>query len=98
MKDYSNIGLDNKLQKIGSIANKDRNWQGSYDFDATTDVSIISTKKVRSISADKLSAGTVVVAIDIGNGNISLDGENNRIIINDGTDDRVLLGYQSGGF
>jgi hypothetical protein len=31
-------------------------------------------------------------------GSVKLEGTNNRIIINDGTNDRILIGYQSGGF
>lgn len=34
----------------------------------------------------------------IGDTNIKIDGANKRIIINDGTNDRILIGYQSGGF
>jgi hypothetical protein len=30
--------------------------------------------------------------------NIKIDGANKRILINDGTNDRILIGYQSGGF
>ena len=33
-----------------------------------------------------------------GNSNVKIDGANKRIIINDGTNDRILIGYQSGGF
>lgn len=29
---------------------------------------------------------------------IELDGDNARIVINDGTNDRVLIGYHAGGF
>lgn len=29
---------------------------------------------------------------------IELDGTNQRIVINDGTYDRVIIGYQAGGF
>jgi len=36
--------------------------------------------------------------ITIGNDNVKFDGANKRIIINDGTDDRVLIGFDSGGF
>ena len=32
------------------------------------------------------------------NNEIVIDGANKRIIINDGTHDRILLGYHSGGF
>jgi len=34
----------------------------------------------------------------VGVSNIKIDGPNRRILINDGTNDRILLGYQSGGF
>lgn len=36
--------------------------------------------------------------IQVGNGNVKIDGANKRIIINDGSNDRILIGYQSGGF
>ena len=36
--------------------------------------------------------------IQVGTGNVKIDGANKRIIINDGTNDRILIGYQSGGF
>jgi len=32
------------------------------------------------------------------NYNLKIDGENKRILINDGADDRVLIGYDLGGF
>lgn len=34
----------------------------------------------------------------IGNSNIKIDGANKRILISDGTYDRILIGYQAGGF
>jgi len=37
-------------------------------------------------------------SINVGAGNVLIDGANKRILINDGTDDRILLGFQSGGF
>ena len=36
--------------------------------------------------------------VEVGTGNVKIDGANKRILINDGTDDRILIGYQSGGF
>lgn len=41
---------------------------------------------------------TLSGSINTGNGNVLIDGANKRIIINDGSYDRVLIGYQSGGF
>jgi hypothetical protein len=43
-------------------------------------------------------SGTIRLGTGSGAASIFLDGPNKRIIINDGTYDRVLLGYQSGGF
>lgn len=42
--------------------------------------------------------GTFLGTLNIGGGNVIIDGTNKRIIINDGTNDRVLIGFQSGGF
>lgn len=36
--------------------------------------------------------------IQVGVGNVVIDGANKRILINDGTNDRILIGYQLNGF
>jgi hypothetical protein len=54
----------------------------------------ITDAKIVSLSADKITAGEIIVAVDIGSpssGYIRLDGDNNRIIVNDGTTNRVLI-------
>ena len=51
-----------------------------------------------TIRADNIVGGTVSVGVNLGETNILLDGANKRIIINDGSYDRILIGYQSGGF
>ena len=38
------------------------------------------------------------IYVETVNGTIVIDGINNRIVINDGTNDRVLIGYQLNGF
>jgi hypothetical protein len=48
-----------------------------------------------------LKAGTAQVLsgdIQIGVSGVKIDGANKRIIINDGSFDRILIGWQSGGF
>lgn len=35
---------------------------------------------------------------NLNDGNVKIDGANKRILINDGTNDRILIGFQSGGF
>jgi len=44
----------------------------------------------RQIFASGTLPGNTVIRI--GDDNIIIDGENNRIIVNDGTDDRVIIG------
>lgn len=44
------------------------------------------------------SGQTLSGTIEVGESNIKIDGANKRIIINDGTRDIILIGYQSGGF
>lgn len=56
----------------------------------------IDSAKIISVEAEKILAGTVTVALNLGTasgGSIVLDGANKRITISDGTTDRVLLGY-----
>ena len=59
----------------------------------------IADVKIASLSASKLLAGIISVAIGVGSENIEIDGENNRIIIYDSTGTpRILIGYQEAGF
>lgn len=58
----------------------------------------IGDANIGTVSANKISAGTLTVAVELGTGNIILDGANKQILINDGTNDRILIGYQAGGF
>ena len=55
----------------------------------------ITDAKIESLSANKITAGDLIVAVDIGNpasGYVRLDGTNNRIIVNDGTTNRIVIG------
>jgi alpha-D-ribose 1-methylphosphonate 5-triphosphate synthase subunit PhnG len=59
----------------------------------------VTNEKIQSLSIDKLTAGTITVQASIGStGNVFIDGTNKRIMVNDGTNDRVLLGYLAGKF
>ena len=56
----------------------------------------ITNAKIASLAADKITAGNITVAVGIGSGeggaHIKMDATNNRITINDGSNDRVYLG------
>jgi len=58
----------------------------------------VKDRHIESLTADKITAGTITVALGVGSANIIIDGENTRIVINDGTHDRILIGYQADGF
>lgn len=79
-------------------------WLGAADFiDAPFKVdmqgNITASSLDLSLYVSKAGAGQVVTGdVQLGNGNVKLDGANKRIIINDGSYDRILIGYQSGGF
>lgn len=36
--------------------------------------------------------------LELGSGYVVIDSERKQILINDGTTDRILIGYQAGGF
>ncbi len=59
---------------------------------------IIGTANIGTLSFNEISGGTINVLANLGTGNVKLDGANKQIIINDGTNDRILIGYQAGGF
>jgi len=55
----------------------------------------VTNAKITSMAADKITTGDLVVAVDVGNpstGFTRLDGVNNRIIVNDGTTNRIVIG------
>lgn len=62
----------------------------TFALDATTGDAIFKG----TVQAGTLIGGEVIV----GNNRIIIDGENKKIIINDGSNDRVLIGYDPGGF
>ena len=62
-------------------------------FEDTTPIS--RYLKGQSIGGGRIGAGTI---IELGSQYIKIDGRNKRIIINDGTNDIGIIGYQKGGF
>jgi len=83
-------------------------WLGAADFpDAPFSVdmegniiasSLDLSTYVSKTGTNEQVSGTIRLGTGTGAASIILDGANKRIIVNDGTHDRVLIGYQSGGF
>ena len=93
---------------MGYIAEEDaygikiRNASGEVIFTAAGQLATagiaagaVTDVKITSVAAEKILAGDLVVAMDIGDpasGYIRLDGPNNRMVVNDGSDDRIVIG------
>lgn len=61
---------------------------------------LVQQQDLRVLPRNIITSGTLPgnTVIRIGDANVTIDGANRRILISDGTNDRVLIGYQSGGF
>ena len=86
MKDYSDIGLNNKFQAINGLAAREREYTSSIGFD----------DQIEAVRGIKIAKGVFRQTLDIGFGAtntfVRLDGQNNRIIVNDGTTNRIVIG------
>lgn len=88
--EYEN-GLSGDLRiSPNGITARDKSGITTFAIDGTTG----SATFAGTVQAGTLISGKVVV----GNNNVIIDGENRRMLINDGTNDIILIGYQSGGF
>lgn len=73
----------------------ERMLQGQSITTARIADAAITTAKIVSLEADKITAGDLTVQVDIGDaatGFTRLDGVNNRIINHDGTNNRIVIG------
>jgi hypothetical protein len=95
----SNVGIPSNLVALVNqltlrVQSLENTLNGSPNATARIANASITDAKISSLSAAKITAGNLVVPVDVGDpasGYIRLDGVNNRIIINDGTDDRMEL-------
>jgi len=52
-----------------------------------------------SLNFDQVqTSGSLGSVIQVGGNNITIDGSNRQIVINDGENDRIIIGYQKEGF
>lgn len=89
------IQLDAYLMPVNSPYAQNKGVVDANTFSSTYDRNVVSNPFIRSISADKIAAGTVIVGLNVGAGTagyVLIDGANNRIIMNDGTTNRIVIG------
>ena len=97
-------GVENE---VAALSGKDpvyRIWAGhanpaSAPFSVDKDGNLVASSATFGQYLTKTGTGqTLTGDIQLGVSNVKIDGANKRILINDGTNDRVLVGFQSGGF
>ena len=79
----------------GLFSDLDFKTQSPLDFDSFVSDSSINSAKVKQITADKIITGTLAAgaSISVGGYNIRMNDPTRTIIVNDGTYDRILIGY-----
>jgi len=92
---YENSGFNETLVRTSPIQ--------TQEYDAASIEGLLSTSSIgdrfiQNLSVGKLVAGTISVVANIGDEAVIIDGANRRIMVNDGTTDRVLIGYLLNGF
>lgn len=92
----NNIGLDEYLMPTNSpISDNQEMVVGGYSFDGLYERNTVGNSKISFIAADKIATGTLVAGINVGQGTsgyVLIDGPNNRIVVNDGTTNRIVIG------
>lgn len=95
--------LDQFLRPVNSPITNTVSVSG-YEFDSINDRGAVTSMfiqdasitnaKIVNVLADQILAGTITVAVNVGTGtgSVILDGVNNRIIVNDGTANRIVIG------
>jgi len=91
-------GYDTFGRSKNSLDVKNTGYVTTTEFAANNQGNAVTNYNVRNISADKISAGTIVVSMGIGGPNITIDGSAQQILVNDGTTNRILIGYGSALF
>jgi hypothetical protein len=76
---------------------KDGAWMGATKYENAPIQFDYRNGKINLFGTSVVMDGSTGI-ITVGNSNVKIDGVNKRIIINDGTNDRVLIGFLSGGF
>ena len=95
------VGAGNDIMKAnaeGLFLGADNFTDAPFSVDYDGKMTAISGTFSGDTSWANVQDGTYTNALNVGDGNVKIDGANKRIIINDGTNDRVLIGYDSGGF
>jgi len=97
---YLDEGYNEFLIREQDLGDNSGNTLSPLDFDSNLSDNSIQTAKIGTVSADKIISGSISAKteITIADQNITIDGKNRRIVIHDGSNPRVILGFQKDGF
>lgn len=85
-KKLTTLEKDYILRRIAYVSSRIRRIEGIFGGEK------ISNVRIDTVSVSKLVSGILGISANLGEENIKIDGVNNRILINDGDYDRVLIG------
>lgn len=109
MENYQASGFDQNLIRQGASVEifdnanidqliSDNSLSGqkvvNLEYAKITNVEVTNGQIV-TLSISKLTAGTLDEEAEIGSGNVVIDGANERILVNDGSTNRVVIGKLS---
>lgn len=80
---YMDIGFD--TYGMSSVQTTQQIPANLADYILEVAEGSVSNKKIKSVSADKITAGTLAAVTNVGDESIELDGENKEIKIYDGS-------------
>ncbi len=88
--------LDRQVARLtGAVRRIERMLQGQpIDTVRIADLAVTSAK-IASLAVSKLTVGVFSEIMDVGtpaSGSVKIDGENNRIVVEDATDPRIVIG------
>jgi hypothetical protein len=89
--------LNPYLQPLGApVSQLNENVNSAFDFSQNVGINSVTPTKVSYLPINKISSGTILVQYNLGSGTggsyMILDGGNNRISVNDGTTNRIVIG------
>lgn len=93
MDDYLKSGFDEYLQR--PVEAQAPTSLSLIDVDGAIEDGSILGGKIVNLEADKLASGTITAVANLGEaatGYVKLDGQNNRIVVHDGTTNRIVIG------
>lgn len=99
---YRQLGYDQYFRFIDPTNNRvssvtwDSQTEDGSVFEQKIANGSITDAKIKNMSADKITASTLVAPVNVGDGEsgafVKLDGPNNRLLVNDGVTNRIIVG------